>query len=68
MVEFSRYVEIAYTVADQKGFGDQLRGPGTQPENRQFMRQLSNAYNVNNHAEASESAARAFLRENVGPP
>ena len=68
MVEFSEYVSIAYDVADSKGFGNQLRGPGTQPANNQFMSQLGEAYNANNHSEASRSAAVEFLEANVGPP
>jgi len=68
MVEFSRYVEIAYSVADSKGFGDQLRGPGSQPANQRFLSQLADAYNENNHSEASEQAARSFLQSSVGPP
>jgi hypothetical protein len=68
MVEFSRYVSIAYSVAQSKGFAEQLRGPGTQAANQQFMSELSKAYNENGHAEATEAQARQFLSENVGPP
>ena len=68
MVEFSEYVSIAYDVADSKGFGDQLRGPGTAPANQQFMSQLGQAYNANDHSEASRSAAYDFLEAHVGPP
>jgi hypothetical protein len=68
MVEFSEYVSIAYGVADEKGFGDQLRGPGTQQANNQFMSELGEAYNANNHSEANRSAAYDFLEANVGPP
>jgi hypothetical protein len=68
MVEFSEYVSIAYEIADEKGFSDQLRGQGTQPANNRFMSELGEAYNANDHAEASRSAAYAFLEANVGPP
>lgn len=68
MVEFSTYTRLAYEVADEKGFGNRLRGPGTQAVNREFLSQLGEAYNRNNHAEASESAAYQFLKDNVGPP
>jgi hypothetical protein len=68
MVAFSEYVSIAYEIIDEKGFGDQLRGPGSQPANNQFMSQLGEAYNANNHSEASRSAAYDFLEANVGPP
>jgi len=68
MVKFSLYVGIAYETAEEKGFVDQLRGPGTQEANQQFMSQLAAAYNANDHDDASEQAARAFLREAVGPP
>jgi hypothetical protein len=68
MVEFSEYVSIAYEVAEEKGIANQLRGPGTQQANNQFMSQLGQAYNENNHSEASRSAAYAFLEANVGPP
>jgi hypothetical protein len=68
MVEFSEYVSIAYDVADSKGFGEQLRGPGTQPANNRFMSDLGKAYNANDHSEASRSAAVDFLEANVGPP
>jgi hypothetical protein len=68
MPVFSRYVELAYEVADQKGFGSQLRGPGTQRANQRFMSQLADAYNANNHRQASEAAARQFFQERLGPP
>ena len=68
MPEFSRYVELAYEIADEKGFGDQLRGPGTAQENQQLMSELAEAYNSNNHREATDSQARAFFRQNLGPP
>lgn len=68
MVTFARYVELAYEQLEQKGHAADLRGPGTQAANQQFMRELSAAYNANNHSEASVSAARQFLAENVGPP
>jgi hypothetical protein len=63
MVEFSRYVEIGYEVAREKGA--ELSGPGTQEANREFMSMLSEAYNQNDHSEASEQAARRFLREEI---
>jgi hypothetical protein len=66
MVEFSEYVSIAYEVADEKGI--QLTGPGTAQANQQFMSQLGEAYNANDHSEASRSAAYDFLEANVGPP
>jgi hypothetical protein len=68
MVEFSEYVSIAYEIADEKGFANQLRGPGSRPANNQFMSELGKAYNANNHSEASRSAAYDFLEANVGPP
>jgi hypothetical protein len=68
MVTFSRYVEIAYEVADEKGFGGDLRGPGSGPANNRFMSELADAYNRNDHAEASEQAARRFLQDAVQPP
>jgi len=68
MVEFSTYVQLAYDVAEQKGFRDDLRGPGTQQANQRLMSQLASAYNRNDHDEASRSAARRFLEENLGPP
>lgn len=68
MVEFSEYVKIAYAVAEQKGFRNQLQGPGTQSANQQFLSQLARAYNENNHSEASRSKAREFLEASVGPP
>jgi hypothetical protein len=68
MVEFSTYTQIAYDVADQKGFGDQLRGPGTQETNRRFLSQLAEAYNANDHSEATRSQAESFLEEAVSPP
>jgi hypothetical protein len=67
MVEFSRYIELAYEISEEKGI-DGLEGPGSQPANQRFMSQLAEAYNENDHAEASESDAEAFLRENVAPP
>jgi hypothetical protein len=68
MVTFNRYTEIAYEVADSKGFGDQLRGPGTQQVNQEFLRQLGAAYRENDHSEATSSEARAFLKDAVSPP
>jgi len=68
MPQFSRYVEIAYEVAEQKGFADQLRGPGTQAANQSFMSQLAKAYNKFDHREATDQAARQFFQENLGPP
>lgn len=68
MVQFSRYVGLAYEIAESKGFADQLRGPGSQQANQRFMSELADAYNENNHSEASVSAARQFLEANVGPP
>lgn len=67
MVTFSRYVELAYEAAERNGAADELRGPGTQEANQQFMRDLSRAYEENNHSEASVQAAREFLRANVRP-
>jgi hypothetical protein len=63
MVEFSRYVQLAYEVADEKGVTP--RGPGSQDANRQFMSMLADEYNARNHSEASESQARQFLREAI---
>jgi len=68
MPQFSRYVELAYEVADEKGFGDQLRGPGTAPANQRLMSELATAYNENNHRQATDQQARAFFRQNLGPP
>lgn len=68
MVTFSRYTEIAYQVADRKGFGDQLRGPGTQARNQRFIRELAQAYNSRGHSEATEAEARQFLMSNVMAP
>jgi hypothetical protein len=68
MVEFSRYVQIAYEVAESKGFASQLRGSGTQQVNRTFLSQLAEAYNELDHSEASEASATKFLEENLGPP
>lgn len=68
MVAFSRYVEIAYELAESKGFADQLQGPGTGPANNRFMSQLADAYNQNGHAQATEAQARQFLQDAVGPP
>lgn len=65
MVTFSEYVKMAYAVADEKGISAQLRGPGTAEDNRAFMKELSRAYNENNHNEATMDQAREFLRENV---
>lgn len=66
MVAFGTYVKIGYEVAEQKGI--RLEGEGTQDVNQQFMSQLANAYNENNHVEATEAQARKFLQANVGPP
>jgi hypothetical protein len=68
MVTFATYVGLAYDVLEAKGHAESLRGQGTQEENQRFMRQLSQAYNANDHAEATEEQARQFLRANVGPP
>lgn len=68
MVAFGTYVGLAYEVAEEKGFADQLRGPGTQQENQRLMSELADAYNANNHVEATEDQARAFLRQNLMPP
>ena len=68
MVEFSEYVSIAYDVADSKGFGNQLRGSGSQPAIQNMMSELAAAYNANNHSEATRSQARTFLEANLGPP
>jgi hypothetical protein len=43
MPQFSRYVQLAYEVADEKGFRDQLRGPGTAPANQSLMSELATA-------------------------
>jgi len=66
MVAFGEYVSIGYEVAEEKGI--QLTGPGTAAANQQFMSQLADAYNENNHVEASRSAAYDFLEDAVGPP
>lgn len=68
MVAFSEYVSIGYEIAEEKGFIDQLNGPGSQQANQQFMSELATAYNENNHIEASRSAAYDFLEQNVMPP
>jgi hypothetical protein len=68
MVSFNRYTEIAYEVADQKGFGNRLRGEGTAPINQEFLSQLGDAYTENGHNEATEAEARRFLEANVHPP
>lgn len=68
VVTFAEYTQIAYEVAEQKGFASQLRGPGSQPANQRFLSELADAYNSNNHSEASRQAATQFLRANVGPP
>jgi hypothetical protein len=68
MVTFSEYTELAYEVAESKGFADQLRGAGTQEANQRFISELAEAYNANDHSEASRQAARRFLDERVGPP
>lgn len=67
MVAFGTYVGIAYEVAEQKGITE-LQGEGTQERNQKFMSELATAYNENNHAEATESQARQFLKKNVVPP
>lgn len=68
MPEFSRYVQLAYEVADEKGFGDRLRGPGTQAANQRLMSELATAYRENGHREATVAQAREFFRQNLGPP
>lgn len=69
MVAFSRYVEIAYSVARSRPWYDQqMRGAGTQPAHQRFMSELADTYNELGHDEASEAAARQFLQENIGPP
>lgn len=57
MVTFSRYVEIAYEVLDEKNT--------TVDDPTQFMRDLGEVYRQNNHSEASASAARNYLRRVV---
>jgi len=68
MVEFSEYVSIAYEIADEKGFRDQLRGPGSQAANQNLMSELAAAYNANDHSEATRTQAYSFLEANLGPP
>jgi hypothetical protein len=68
MVQFSQYVKMAYSIAESKGFADRMRGPGTAEVNQRFMSALAEAYNANNHSEASMAAARRFLEQNVAPP
>jgi hypothetical protein len=69
MVAFSTYVAIAYDVAQSRDwYGREMRGPGTQPAHNRFMSELADVYDSQGHAEASESTARSFLEENVGPP
>lgn len=68
MVEFSTYVSLAYEIAAEKGFRNQLRGAGTQGANQQLMSQLADAYNANNHDEASRAEARRFLKDRLQPP
>jgi hypothetical protein len=68
MVEFSEYVSIAYEIADEKGFRNQLQGSGSQPANQNLMSELAAAYNANDHSEATRSEAYSFLQANLGPP
>lgn len=69
MVEFSRYVELAYEVAKRQSWYDrEMRGEGSQRAHQRFMSELATAYRENGHADASVSAARSFLQQNVGPP
>lgn len=69
MVEFSRYVDIAYSVAKSKRWYDtEMRGEGTRPVHNQFMSELADTYNRLDHDRASEAAARRFLEENVARP
>lgn len=57
MVTFSEYVTIAHEVADEKGLS--VDNP------RQFMRDLGEVYRANDHAAASRSAAKDYLRRVV---
>lgn len=69
MVAFSRYVELAYEIAKSRPwYNRRMRGPGTQSVHRRFVSQLADAYNENNHQQATVSQARSFLEENIGPP
>lgn len=69
MVEYTRYVEIAYGVAKQKPWYDrQMRGEGTAQNHRDFIASIGRAFTENNHSEATVSEARAFLEENIRPP
>lgn len=63
MVTFARYTSLAYDIA--KSRGAQLSGQGTQQANRQFVSQLAELYNENNHSEATEQQARAFLEDAI---
>lgn len=57
MVTFSTYVSLAYDVVDEKGLS--VDDPA------EFMGDLADVYNANNHREASRSAAKSFLRNAV---
>lgn len=63
MVTFAKYTELAYEIAESKGA--QLTGPGTQADNQAFIKMLAEAYNRNDHVEATEAQARSFLEDNI---
>jgi hypothetical protein len=69
MVEFSRYVELAYEIAKRRDWYDRtMRGEGSRPRHNDFMSSLAAAYNQNDHDEATVEEARAFLKDAVAPP